>query len=75
MHVYPRVRRIAAENFYIKLIEQPDISDSHPAIELLLTNPWEQDMLEEEAKRMATDIASLLNVPFLMELTHSAREM
>ena len=62
MHPFPRVRRLAAENFYVKLLEQPWIQDDHPAISLLLGNAWDGDVSDTEIQRMAADVAEALDI-------------
>ena len=62
MHPFPRVRRLAAENFYVNLLEQPWIQDDHPAISLLLGNAWDGDVSEVDIKRMAADVADALEI-------------
>lgn len=69
MHPFPRVRRITAENFYVKLGELEDYGESHPAIDLLLTSPW--DGTESDVKKMATDVASSLDVLQLVDQTQA----
>ena len=60
-HKYPRVRRHAAENLYVRFIETPELlgisGDNHPALELLLSNPWESDLEQSRAKEMAVEVA------------------
>ena len=66
MHPFPRVRRIAAENFYIRLIEDPEMDSTDPALALLLTNPWDGDEPEPKVREMAMEVAKALGVDSLM---------
>lgn len=66
MHPFPRVRRIAAENLYVKLVEQPTMVENHPALELLLSNPWDSTD-EATAVKMAAEVASSLEVAQLVD--------
>ena len=61
-HPFPRVRRLAAENFYVKLLEQPWVQDDHPAMLLLLGNAWDGDVSDTEIQRMAADVAEALDI-------------
>ena len=69
MHPFPRVRRIAAENLYVRLLESPDLDGDNPALELLLTNPWDSDQSPFNVKKMASEVASALGVDM-----HSSQE-
>ncbi|CAJ1936513.1 unnamed protein product [Cylindrotheca closterium] len=64
-HPFPRVRRIAAENLYVRLLESPDLDGDNPALELLLTNPWDSDQSPLNVKKMASELASALGVELL----------
>jgi hypothetical protein len=66
MHPFPRVRRIAAENLYVKLVEQPATTGSHPALDLLLNSPWDSTDTVV-ATKMAMDVASSLEVAQLVD--------
>jgi hypothetical protein len=66
MHPFPRVRRIAAENLYVKLVEQPAMSAGHPALDLLLSNPWDSTDTVT-ATKMAVEVASSLEVAQLVD--------
>ena len=66
MHPFPRVRRIAAENFYIRLIEDPERDSNDPALALLLTNPWDGDEPDSKVREMAMEVAKALGVDSLM---------
>jgi hypothetical protein len=57
MHPIPRVRRIA---------ENPDLEDSHPALALLLSNPWDGDESDAAVKAMAAEVAIELGVASLI---------
>ena len=69
LHPFPRVRRIAAENLYIRLLENPDLEDSHPALALLLSNPWDGDESDAAVKAMAAEVATELGVASLIATT------
>jgi hypothetical protein len=66
MHRFPRVRRIAAENLYVRLLEKPDLDSENPALNLLLTNPWDGDEPEMKVKEMAMEVAIALDVQSLV---------
>jgi hypothetical protein len=66
MHPFPRVRRIAAENLYVRLLENPDLDEKHPALALLLINPWDGDASEARVKEMAKEVAEALEVGSLL---------
>jgi hypothetical protein len=66
MHSFPRIRRIAAENLYIRLLENPERDPEHPALSLLLSNPWDGDEPEAKVKEMAMEVAQALEVESLM---------
>ena len=66
MHPFPRVRRITAENLYVRLLENPDMDSEHPVLTLLLSNPWDADETDTKVKEMATDVATSLGVESLM---------
>lgn len=74
MHPFPRVRRIAAENFYVKLLEQPWMQDDHPAISLLLGNAWDGDLSDADISRMAADVAVALGVPEKEHVVNADRQ-
>lgn len=62
MHPFPRVRRLTAEYFYVKLLEQPWIQDDHPAISMLLGNAWDGDLSDIDIKRMAANVSDALGI-------------
>jgi hypothetical protein len=62
MHPFPRIRRIAAENLYIRLLEKTELDSNHPALNLLLVNPWDGDEPEARVKEMGTEIAVALSI-------------
>jgi hypothetical protein len=42
VHEYPRIRSLAAEKLYVRLLEtDPDLHDGHAGIKLLLESSWE----------------------------------
>lgn len=66
-HRFPRVRRYAAENLYVCLLENPtsfegDNANIDQALELLLNHPWDGDLDESNVKTMATEVAEKLGV-------------
>jgi hypothetical protein len=67
-HRFPRVRRFTAEHFYVRLLESPELvgdgggDDNHPALELLLNNPWDGDLDETKVKEMAKEVAETLGL-------------
>lgn len=65
MHPFPRIRRIVAENLYVKLVEQPTACDNNPALDLLLSNPWDS-MDVVTATKLATEVATSLDVAQLL---------
>ena len=66
MHPFPRVRRIVAESFYVKLVEQTSADDNLPALQLLLDSPWDStDVLE--ATKMAMEVAFSLEIAELVD--------
>jgi len=65
MHPFPRVRRITAENLYVRLLETPDLDGKNPALDLLLTNPWDSDQSPKNIHKMASEVASTLGVEIL----------
>lgn len=65
MHPFPRVRRITAENLYVKLVEKSYMDDDHPGLGLLLTRPWDGPASEEEIKNMAMEAISALNMKLI----------
>jgi len=69
MHPFPRVRRITAENFYVKLGEQAELNEDHPALKLLLTSPWDGPDSEMDVTQMAMKVASALDVMKLLQET------
>jgi len=66
MHSYPRIRRITAEQFYIKLVEQGDLHDGDEILELLLNSPWDTEMPTTEIADRVLQVASLLKVGHLV---------
>lgn len=69
MHSYPRIRRITAEQLYIKLVEQGGMNDRHQvAVDLLLNSPWDGDDSTADISSLALQVASALGVANLMEL-------
>lgn len=59
-HKFPRIRSLAAEKLYVRLLETHIIeydNESHPAIEMLLNHSWELDDGSQKVHhRIATDI-------------------
>ena len=59
-HRFPRVRRYCAENFYVRLLEIPEMYDTsdpdHPALTHLLGGTWDIDMTKESAEKMAGNV-------------------
>lgn len=60
MHPFPRVRRITAENLYVRLLES--LEGESPALDLLLTNPWDSDQSQIDVNKMALEVARALGV-------------
>ncbi len=57
-HEFPRIRCIAAEKLYVRLLEANlDIDETHAAVDLLLHHSWESDEISQEIHmNVATDI-------------------
>ena len=52
LHEFPRVRSIAAEKIYVRLLEtDPDLGEDHVAIKFLLEHNWESNASLEETIR------------------------
>ena len=66
MHPFPRVRRIAAENLYIRLLENPETDDEHPALSLLLEHQWDEGAAEK-VQNAAREVAEALHVTTLLD--------
>ena len=67
MHPYPRIRRLTAEQLYVKLVEQAGVDDGHHVLEILLNSPWDGDSSEAEAASFALQVAASLDVGHLLE--------
>ena len=66
-HPFPRIRRIAAENLYVRLLEDPEVDEIHPVLTLLLNNPWDGDESQAKVMEMAVAVATALDVGLLMD--------
>lgn len=58
-HQFPRIRCIAAEKLYIRVLETNiGLNESHPAVELLLNHSWGSDEFDSEMhKDTATEVS------------------
>jgi tubulin-specific chaperone D len=67
-HRFPRVRRYAAENLYVALLEHPDIlgsvtvAEDHPIMEMLLNDPWDSEMDESTLESLAKNVSERLRI-------------
>lgn len=61
-HPFPRVRRIAAENLYVRLLENPSFDEKHPALNLLLSNPWDGDESQDRVQKMVEEVVDALGI-------------
>lgn len=65
-HRFPRIRRYTAENLYVRFIETPELlgisDDNHPALDLLLSCPWDSDLDHERADAMAEKVARAVGI-------------
>lgn len=59
-HPFPRIRRVTAENLYVKLLETPEMEDGHPALRLLLSTTWDGDVDTLALKAKAEDVGLAL---------------
>jgi Tubulin folding cofactor D C terminal len=63
-HEFPRIRSLAAEKLYVRIQEtNPELSDDHRAMKLLLHHTWEANKgrAEEDAKSVACEVTKALN--------------
>jgi hypothetical protein len=75
MHSFPRVRRIAAESLYVKLLEDPVLDAQDPVFGLLLESLWDADQPASKVKEMAMAVATSLNVgPLVANLESASAE-
>jgi hypothetical protein len=68
MHPFPRIRRIMAEQFYIKLVEHAGMAYDHQVLDLLLASPWDDVTTEETTVGLALQVAASLEVAHLMNV-------
>jgi hypothetical protein len=65
-HRFPRVRRYTAENFYIQLLERPDLAkdeiDAQRCGKLLLEAPWDADLNARQISELAASVAAGLGL-------------
>lgn len=71
IHSYPRVRRYAAEQIYVCLLEHPEhikVPDNEFILGSLLDFPWDDsDRKATHCREMAQKIADAVRVPLLVE--------
>ena len=61
VHEFPRIRSVAAEKLYVRLLEtDPDMGEDHAAIRFLLERKWESDWTLEKSDR-STYIQEMIN--------------
>jgi hypothetical protein len=69
MHEYPRVRSLAAEKLYVRLLEtNPDLDEDHPAVTLLLHHTWEfEGGRPQQNREMAVQISKAFEIDRLLQ--------
>jgi hypothetical protein len=56
VHQFPRIRSLAAEKLYVRLLEtDPDLGENHTAVQILLSHNWESD--DENLQEIDRDTA------------------
>lgn len=54
VHEFPRIRSLAAEKLYVRLLEtDPDLGENHAGVQILLSHNWESDVILQEIDRNA----------------------
>ena len=65
-HAFPRVRRLTADHFYVRLLEDGVIlsrqDELDSALQLLLEAPWDSDMNLKEASELSMRLAEMIGI-------------